>query len=160
MSIICMLLIDWCYIFFVDEFCSTTPLESMIAKERRKAAAEKAAKEAAELRKGLRLNKTIIPYHYDLELWPRFYEGDDFSFTGEVTIHFTAKKESDVIVLHVDMLTVHEDSLRLRCVLYKISDMTELSLFFINISSFFASDLLMVSRKKLVFPSIKHITYL
>ena len=111
----------------------------MIEEERRKreeeekTAAETAAKEATELRKGLRLNKTLIPYHYDLELWPRFYDGDDFGFSGEVTIHFTAKEESDVIVLHVDTLTVHEDSLRLRYVLYKISDMTELSLFYIDI---------------------------
>ena len=122
--IICILLIDWCCIFS-DEFCGTTQSEDMTENAENAEKAEKAAKEAAELRKGLRLNKTIIPYHYDLELWPRFYEGDDFSFTGKVTIHFTAKEESDVIVLHADTLTVHEDSIRLRYVLQRASEMIE-----------------------------------
>ena len=82
--------------------------EEETRREEERLAAEKAA-EAAALRTGLRLNKTLIPYHYDLSLWPRFYEGDDFSFSGNVTIHFTAKEDTDVIVLQANKLMVRED---------------------------------------------------
>ena len=33
---------------------------------------------------GVRLNKTVIPMHYNVELQPYLYEGDDFSFNGSV----------------------------------------------------------------------------
>ena len=83
-------------------------VEEVKRQEEERQAAKKAA-EAAALRTGLRLNKTLIPYHYDLSLWPRFYEGDDFSFSGNVTIYFTAKEDTDVIVLQANKLTVRED---------------------------------------------------
>ena len=82
-------------------------------KMRRQEEERQAAEKAAALRTGLRLNKTLLPYHYDLSLWPHFYDGDDYSFTGNVTIHFTCKEETDVIVLHADQITVHQDQTRL-----------------------------------------------
>ncbi len=39
---------------------------------------------------GLRLNRTLLPVHYDIELQPYLYPGDDFSFNGSVTIWMTS----------------------------------------------------------------------
>ena len=86
----------------------------MVEKIDEKKKKEEEARAAAALRTGLRLNRTLIPSHYDLELWPRFYEGDDFSFTGNVTIHFTCMEDTDVIVLHVATLTVDDDVIQLK----------------------------------------------
>ena len=36
----------------------------------------------------VRLNKTLIPTHYNLEFQPYIYDGDDFSFNGSVKIWF------------------------------------------------------------------------
>ena len=38
----------------------------------------------APLPDGVRLNKTVIPMYYNVELQPYLYEGDDFSFNGRV----------------------------------------------------------------------------
>ena len=37
---------------------------------------------------GLRLNKTLIPIHYNVELQPYIYDGDDFSLDGNVKLWF------------------------------------------------------------------------
>ena len=41
------------------------------------------------LPEGLRLNKTLLPTHYNVELQPYIYQGDDFSFTGSMKLWFT-----------------------------------------------------------------------
>ena len=40
----------------------------------------------APLPESLRLNKTLIPMHYNLEFQPYIYDGDDFSFDGSVRL--------------------------------------------------------------------------
>ena len=40
------------------------------------------------LPESLRLNKTLIPTHYNLEFQPYIYDGDDFSFDGSVRLWF------------------------------------------------------------------------
>ena len=107
---------------FTEQFCTKVPDDSKTDEETKMKEKEeermrerrKGEVEAAALRRGLRLNRTLIPYHYDLELWPRFYERDDFSFTGNVSIHFTCKEETDVIVLHTHKLTVYQNNMVLK----------------------------------------------
>ena len=47
-----------------------------------------AAPTEAPLPEDLRLNRTLIPTHYNVELQPYIYDGDDFSFDGSVKLWF------------------------------------------------------------------------
>ncbi|CAH1779550.1 unnamed protein product [Owenia fusiformis] len=62
---------------------------------------------------GLRLNRTLIPSHYNIELKPYFYEGDDFGFDGSVEIHLTCEEKTNVIVLHINFITIHEETVKI-----------------------------------------------
>ena len=47
-----------------------------------------AAPTEGPLPEDLRLNSTLIPTHYNVELQPYIYDGDDFSFDGSVKLWF------------------------------------------------------------------------
>ncbi|XP_059825588.1 aminopeptidase Q-like isoform X3 [Hypanus sabinus] len=49
-----------------------------------------------------RLPKTLIPRHYQLELWPRLLPGQQQleSFLGQVNLTVTCKEETEIILLH------------------------------------------------------------
>ena len=62
---------------------------------------------------GLRLNRTLTPSHYNVEVRPHLNE-DEFGFDGSVGIWMTAQAPTDVITLHVDELTIHGPTVVLR----------------------------------------------
>lgn len=57
---------------------------------------------------GVRLTRKLEPLYYNLTLIPIF---DDFSFIGEESILVTANDMVATITLHIDELTINEDSI-------------------------------------------------
>ncbi|CAH1780041.1 unnamed protein product [Owenia fusiformis] len=59
-----------------------------------------------------RLNSTVVPYHYDIELKPYVYDGETtFGLDGSVTMYMTCEMATDVVVFHTDQITVNESSI-------------------------------------------------
>ncbi|CAL1295996.1 unnamed protein product [Larinioides sclopetarius] len=60
----------------------------------------------------VRLPRSIVPEHYDIELQPYIYPGN-FTFDGKVRIIIKVIEATDNVTLHVNNVTVTESSVRL-----------------------------------------------
>ncbi|XP_054723641.1 aminopeptidase N-like [Uloborus diversus] len=60
----------------------------------------------------VRLPRSIIPEHYDVELQP-YITPSNFTFDGKVRIRINVLEPTDNITLHINNITVHRDSVRL-----------------------------------------------
>ncbi|XP_035224731.1 aminopeptidase N-like [Stegodyphus dumicola] len=58
------------------------------------------------------LPRSIIPEHYDVELQPFILPGN-FTFNGKVRVQIRVLEETDNVTLHINDITVNEDSVRL-----------------------------------------------
>ncbi|XP_076438803.1 LOW QUALITY PROTEIN: aminopeptidase N-like [Babylonia areolata] len=63
----------------------------------------------------VRLPSSLYPSYYDLELQPLMYKGsaDEFSFRGHVRIVLDCREATNVITLHINMLSVVDKSVTL-----------------------------------------------
>ncbi|XP_021377931.1 uncharacterized protein LOC110466016 isoform X1 [Mizuhopecten yessoensis] len=63
----------------------------------------------------VRLPRSVLPYLYELDIYPDFYKNDpkDFEFTGEVSIHVSCVQATNNITLHSHSLTIDENSIKL-----------------------------------------------
>ncbi|XP_067672727.1 glutamyl aminopeptidase-like [Haliotis asinina] len=61
--------------------------------------------------KNLRLPRYIVPLHYDLTLYPDFYE-DNGWFYGNVTIEIKINKDTDYVLIHFNYLNITKTELR------------------------------------------------
>ncbi|GBO21729.1 hypothetical protein AVEN_272907-1 [Araneus ventricosus] len=59
----------------------------------------------------VRLPRSIVPEHYDIELQPYIYPGN-FTFDGKVRIIIKVIEATDNVTLHVNNVTVRESSVR------------------------------------------------
>ncbi|GIY37859.1 uncharacterized protein CEXT_664431 [Caerostris extrusa] len=60
----------------------------------------------------VRLPRSVVPDHYDLELQPFIYPGN-FTFSGKVRILIRVLEATDNVTLHINNVTVREESVRL-----------------------------------------------
>ncbi|XP_078097230.1 aminopeptidase N-like [Mustelus asterias] len=51
-----------------------------------------------------RLPGTLFPVHYQLSLWPRLQPPKRFTFSGNSTVFFRCKQETDLILIHCNKL--------------------------------------------------------
>ncbi|GFN74079.1 polyprotein [Plakobranchus ocellatus] len=92
------------------EICSKCPNTSNNIKTNdAKATKSKTKKKTIDMR----LPKSVIPLHYDLELLPLFFADDpkDFTFEGYVSIHIICENATDTISIHAKDLVVDSEDI-------------------------------------------------